>query len=75
MLTPSSVMLIELCGSPLTVESRTVPGVWTPGRNCVKSSALRVPTGRLRWFVLIVVDAAADWVWMIADAPSTRPFR
>ena len=38
----------------------------------MKSSALRDPTGRLVIaFVLMVVDEAADCVWMTCDAPST----
>ena len=40
-------MLIEPCGRPLTVESRAVPGVFTPGRLTTKSSALRLVSGRL----------------------------
>jgi hypothetical protein len=34
MFTPSSVIEIELWGSPLTVELRTELAVCTPGRNC-----------------------------------------
>ena len=72
MLTPSSVMLIALCGRPLTVEFRTELAVCTPGKNCVKSSALRDPTGRLVIdFVLTVVDTAADCVCTISVACAT----
>ena len=47
MLTPSSVMLMVLCGRPLTIESRVPPAVVTPGRNTTKSAALRLESGRL----------------------------
>jgi hypothetical protein len=40
-------MLMELCGRPLTVESRLPPGVLTPGRKVMKSSVLRDASGRL----------------------------
>ena len=69
-LTPSTVMLIELCGRPLTVESRLPPGVLTPGRIVTKSSALRLPIGSLRiWFASMVDVTAGDCVWMISDPP------
>jgi hypothetical protein len=45
LLTPSSVMLTKLSGSPLIVESRFVPAVLTPGRNATAFSALRVGVG------------------------------
>ena len=72
MLTPSSVIEIELCGRPLTIESRLPPGVWTPGRKVTNSSVLRDVTGRLAiWFVVTVEAAADDCVWITALAPST----
>ena len=72
MFTPSSVIAIELCGRPLIVEFRTELAVCTPGRNCAKSRALRLPTGRLVIdLVLIVVDEAADCVCTISVAPVT----
>jgi hypothetical protein len=65
-------MLIELCGRPFTVESRFPPGVRTPGRNVMKSSVLRVASGRLAiCFVFSVVDTAEDCVCTICVAPST----
>jgi hypothetical protein len=65
-------MLIALCGRPLTVESRSPPGEFTPGSVVTKLSALRLPVGSFRiWFVSIVVDTAADCVWMIWDPPAT----
>src|SRR6188768_949796 len=63
MLMPSSVMLIDPCGRPLTVESRTVPGVLTPGRLATKSSALRLVSGRLEiCFDVSVVETVDDCV-------------
>ena len=58
MLTPSSVMAIELCGRPFTIESRLPLAVWTPGRKVTNSSVLRDPTGRFAiWFVVTFVEA------------------
>ncbi len=72
MFTPSSVMLIMPCGRPLIIDCRLPPGVWTPGRNVTKSIALRVVSGSLRiWFVLIVDEMVVDCVWMISDADDT----
>ncbi len=63
MLTPSSVMLIVLCGNPLTMESRDPPGVVTPGRKTMKSAALRLESGRLATCrVSSVVATVADAV-------------
>ncbi len=46
-LTPSIVMLIVFCGSPLIVEPRAfAPPVSTPGRKTRKSSALRLRAAR-----------------------------
>ena len=70
MLTPSSVMLIELCGSPLICELRTSPpcGVWTPGRNWMKLSVLRLVSGSVVIaFVFSVVETAAVCVWTISE--------
>src|SRR6266516_384975 len=47
MLMPSSVMLIELRGRPLTEELRAVPDVLNPGSDVSESSALRLVSGRL----------------------------
>ena len=44
---PSSVILIELRGSPLTEELRAVPDVLKPGSDVSESSALRLVRGRL----------------------------
>src|SRR5262245_45307999 len=44
---PSSVMLIELRGKPLTLELRAVPDVLKPGSDVKESSALRLVSGRL----------------------------
>ena len=69
MFMPSSVMLIALCGRPLTVESRLPPGVLTPGRLTTKSSALRLVSGSFEiWLTFIVVETAADCVCTISDA-------
>jgi len=60
-LTPSIVMLIALCGRPLTVESRLPVGVFTPGREVMNSSALRLPVGSFMIsLVSIVEETAAD---------------
>jgi hypothetical protein len=45
LLTPSSVMLTNVSGRPLIVESRFVPAVLIPGRNATALSALRVGVG------------------------------
>src|SRR5687767_10670146 len=72
MFRPSTVMLIALWGRPLTIESRLPPDVCTPGRNVMKSTTLRLVSGRLMiWFVLIVDDTVADCVWMISPPPWT----
>ena len=55
-MTPSIEMLIVLCGSPLIVEARPVPGVSTPGRNVTKFSALRVTTGRFEITSMLTVE-------------------
>ena len=66
------VMLIALCGRPLTVESRLPAGVFTPGSEVMKSSALRLPVGSFMIsFVSMVADTAADWVWMISEPALT----
>ena len=72
MFTPSRVMLIAPCGRPLTVESRFPPGVETPGMKVTKSIALRLVSGSLMiWFVLIVFEIVDDCVWMISDVDET----
>ena len=67
MLTPSSVMLIVLCGRPLTIESRDPDAVCTPGRKATKSNALRLESGRfVTWRVSSVVEIDAVCVWISA---------
>ena len=58
--TPSSVMLIAPCGSPLIVELRLLLGVLTPGRKVTKSSTLRLVSGRLSIDFTLIVDETAD---------------
>ena len=68
MLIPSSVMLIELLGRPLIVESRAVPDVLNPGNDVKESMALRLVRGRLMiWVADMVVATDGVWVW------TTRP--
>ncbi len=44
----------------------------TPGRNVTKSIALRLVSGSLMiWFVLIVVEIVVDCVCTISDADET----
>ena len=54
--TPSIEMLIVLCGRPLIVDARPVPGVSTPGRNVTKFIALRVTTGRFEMVSMLTVE-------------------
>ena len=53
---PSIVTLIVLCGRPLIVEARPVPGVSTPGRNVTKFIAFLVTTGRLLITSVLTVE-------------------
>ena len=46
MFTPSSVMLIALCGMPFTLELRVVSGEETPGMNAMNCDASRLASGR-----------------------------
>ena len=72
MFTPSSVMLIDPCGRPLIVEFRLPDGVDTPGMNVTKSIALRLVSGSLTiWFVLIVLEMVDDCVWTISEVDET----
>ena len=73
MFTPSSVMLIDALRQAVDRRlSRLPPGVVTPGRNVTKSSALRLVSGSLViWLVLIVVEIVDDCVWMISDDDDT----
>ena len=60
------------CGRPLIVASRLPPGVDTPARRFTKSIALRLVSGSLMiWLVLIVVETVDDCVWMISDDDET----
>ena len=54
------------------VASRLPPGVDTPGRKLTKSIALRLVSGSLViWLVLIVLEIVVDCVWMISDVEAT----
>jgi hypothetical protein len=63
LLTPSSVMLIIDCGSPLTVDARLLVAVLTPGRNVTAFSAFRDTVGmRFSWSAFSVEVTVAVWV-------------
>ncbi len=68
MLIPSSVMLIELFGRPLIVESRAVPEVLNPGSDVSESIALRLVSGRLMICVADIV-VATEGVWVCTTRP------
>ena len=76
MLMPSSVMLIELRGRPLTDELRAVPEVLKPGSDVSESSALRLLSGRLVICVPVrLVAIAGDCVCTTsALSPTTVTF-
>ena len=76
MLMPSSVMLMELRGRPLTDELRAVPDVLKPGSDVSASSALRLDSGRLVICVpLKFVEIDGDWVCTTrALSPTTVTF-
>ena len=81
MFTPSSVMLMVLCGRPLTIESRLPPGVCTPVRKVMKSAALRLDSGRLvicrvsrevvTVAVLVLTSSAFDRTTTCSSSPPT----
>ena len=57
------VMFVELAVSPMTVELRMVPVVFTPGSAATKSSVLRVLNGDfVICAVVSVVETEADSV-------------
>ena len=59
-------------GRPLIVACRLPFGVETPGRRATKSIALRLVTGSLRiWLVLIVFDTPEVCVCTISDVDDT----
>ena len=76
MFMPSSVMLIELRGRPLTDELRAVPDVLKPGSEVSESSALRLVSGRLVICALVrLVEIDGDCVWTTsALSPTTVTF-
>ncbi len=53
-------MWSALCGRPLTVESRKLPGLFTPGRSGTKSSEARLVSGRLTICVAFKVVETAE---------------